>query len=295
MNTCGRLATLLALRNEKADAVRCLPASGTAILNADDPNVRWMATQTKARVVWYGSSKECDVWADEVRLEWPLGMRFVLRSRDKSYDLQTRLLGRQSIPSVLAAAAAGIEAGLPFDFVVKQLAELRPTRCRLQPMLLTSGAVMLRDEYKATPETVIEALRLLNEIPAQRRLVVIGDLDNLPSVPIEPHYERLGAAIAAVADFVLVVGTALPKFLPGLRAGGLTDSQILEADDVQHAIELLAREVRAGDVILLKGQENDRLSRIALALAGAKVKCSRSTCTAYLQFCDECPLLNRAA
>jgi UDP-N-acetylmuramoyl-tripeptide--D-alanyl-D-alanine ligase len=286
---------LHALRNEKADAVRCLPSSGTAFLNADDPNVRWMATQTKARVVWYGSSAECDVWADDIRLRWPIGMRFVLRTHRKSCELQTRLLGPRSIHSLLAAAAVSIDAGLPWEFIVTQLTELRPTRCRLQPMRLPGGAVIIRDEYKATPDTVFEAVEVLRETPAVRRLVVIGDLDNLPSVPVESHYERVGARIAGVADLVLVVGSGLAKYLPGLRAGGLTDSQILEADDVHQAIDLLRQEIREGDVILLKGQENDRLSRIALALAGVDVKCRRSTCTAYLQFCDECPLLNREA
>ena len=40
------LSTLDITRNEKAEMVRALKPSGVAILNADDPNVRWMATQT---------------------------------------------------------------------------------------------------------------------------------------------------------------------------------------------------------------------------------------------------------
>jgi UDP-N-acetylmuramoyl-tripeptide--D-alanyl-D-alanine ligase len=283
------------LRNEKADAVRCLPANGTAILNADDPNVRWMASQTSARIVWYGTTPDCDVWADNIELDWPHGMRFQLRTPRDCREMRTRLFGRRSVHSILAATAVALQAGLPLPEVTTRLSNLRPTRCRLQLMPLPNNAVVIRDEYKATPDTVFEALRLLSEIPTARRLVVIGELDNLPSVPVEPHYEQVGAAIGAVADLVLVVGPALSKYLPGLRSSGLPDACIMEADNVHQAIAVLRREVQGGDAILLKGQENDRLSRIALALAGSQVRCTRSTCTMYLQVCDECPLLNRAA
>ena len=137
---------------------------------------------------------------------------------------------------------------------------------------MPNGAVIIRDEYKATPDTVLEALQLLAESPAVRRVVVIGDLDNLPSIPIEPHYERVGVAIGEIADLVLVVGSGLSKYLPGFRSSGLSDAQILEADDVHHAIAILRQEIRGGDVVLLKGQASDRLSRIALCAADAQVK-----------------------
>ena len=232
------------LRDEKADSVRALTANGVAILNADDPNVRWMATQTNARVVWFGTTDECQMRADQVELDWPRGMRMRLHAGRESCLVQTQLLGRRTLYSILAAVAVGIEAGRSLDEMAGSLAALRPTRSRLQAVQLSSGAVLIRDEYKASPETVLEALRLLAETPAQRRFVVIGDLNNLPSVPVEPHYESIGAAIGSVADRVVVVGSRLNTYLAGLRRAGMNDSQILEAADVHEAISLLRGQLR---------------------------------------------------
>lgn len=56
------------IRDEKAHMVRALSPDGLAVLNGDDPNVRWMSTQTEARVVTYGFGAENDVRASGVRL-----------------------------------------------------------------------------------------------------------------------------------------------------------------------------------------------------------------------------------
>jgi UDP-N-acetylmuramoyl-tripeptide--D-alanyl-D-alanine ligase len=282
------------LRDEKAAAVRALPRDGVAILNADDPHVRWMATQTRARIVWFGSSSDCDVRADQVELDWPHGMRLRLHAGGRSLSLGTRLLGRRTVHNLLAAVAVGLDAGRSLDEIATDLAELRPTRGRLQGASLTNGAMLIRDEYKATPETVSEALRLLAEVPAGRRIVVIGDLNNLPTAQSEPHFDSIGAAIGQVADLVLVVGSHLGDYLCGLRRAGLDDGQILHAEDVHAAIRILRGELTTGDVVLLKGQEDQRLGRIALGLERSDVRCARKTCRAYLQFCDDCPLLCHA-
>lgn len=283
------------IRDEKADAVRALSSNGVAILNADDPHVRWMAGQTNARVVWFGTTSDCQVRASEIELDWPNGMQMKLHATGQTISLRTKLLGRRTIYSLLAAVAAGVEAGRTLDDIAAALALLRPTRSRLQPVRLPNGAFVIRDEYKATPETVFEALRLLAEVPAKRRIVVMGNLNNLPSVPLEPHYEAVGAAIGEVADLALVVGEQGHAYLPGLRRAGLSESQVIEASGVQQAIAVLRDELRSEDVVLLKGQEDERLSRIALGLERTDVRCQRTTCLAYLQFCDDCPLLRCAS
>ncbi|MGW3634633.1 UDP-N-acetylmuramoyl-tripeptide--D-alanyl-D-alanine ligase, partial [Streptomyces sp. NPDC005122] len=52
----------------KGELVEGLPEDGAAVLNADDPLVRAMASRTKARVVLFGESGEADVRAENVRL-----------------------------------------------------------------------------------------------------------------------------------------------------------------------------------------------------------------------------------
>ncbi|HEY5901203.1 MAG TPA: UDP-N-acetylmuramoyl-tripeptide--D-alanyl-D-alanine ligase, partial [Anaerolineales bacterium] len=72
-----------AIARGKAELVESLPAApeGTAILNFDDPLVRDMHRKTSARVLYYGLSREAELWADDVEGLGLDGVRFrTLRS-----------------------------------------------------------------------------------------------------------------------------------------------------------------------------------------------------------------------
>ena len=78
---------------EKSKVVTCLPAHGTAILNADDALVLDMRHRTRAAVVTFGLHHDADFAAREVRGDWPDRVRFTLLAHGRRYDVQTQLVG----------------------------------------------------------------------------------------------------------------------------------------------------------------------------------------------------------
>ncbi len=71
----SRAGSLEAIEAGKRELVEALPASGWAILNADDPRVSRMAGATRAQVLRYGFDPAADVRAEDVRSLGPRGMR----------------------------------------------------------------------------------------------------------------------------------------------------------------------------------------------------------------------------
>ncbi|MBE0699004.1 MAG: UDP-N-acetylmuramoyl-tripeptide--D-alanyl-D-alanine ligase, partial [Anaerolineaceae bacterium] len=69
----------------KAELVQSLPPAplGTAILNYDDPLVRPMAQQTRAKVFFYGLDRAADLWADNIEGMGLEGIRFRLHYRNE--------------------------------------------------------------------------------------------------------------------------------------------------------------------------------------------------------------------
>jgi UDP-N-acetylmuramoyl-tripeptide--D-alanyl-D-alanine ligase len=284
------LPTLETTRDEKAEMVRALKPSGIAILNADDPNVRWMATQTRARVVLIGESEDAEVRASDVAIDWPHGMRFTVHVAGESRPVRIKLLGTHMILPALAAIATAYVEGLSVDAAIATLANLEPTLGRMQTMPLPNGATVIRDDYKASVESVETALDTLKTVPAQRRIVVLGALT-------EPRgaddYRALGRVVGQIADRAIFVGSSkdMRTYRSGAIAAGLQPEMITRVRDAHEATELLRSELGPNDVVLTKGRWQQALARVGLSLSGVDVQCRADPCPFKRMICDVCPHL----
>jgi UDP-N-acetylmuramyl pentapeptide synthase len=287
------LKTLEITRHEKAEMVRALPPDGLAILNGDDPHVRWMASQTRARVVTFGFGEDNDPRASDYALDWPRGARFTLQVGGERHEVSSRLLGRHQVYAILAAVAVARAEGFSLDEALPRLAALEPTTGRLQPVRLENGAYLLRDDFKAGMETFDTALDVLAEIPAERRIVVLGNVDE-PVGSMGPIYRRLGERAAGIADRTIIVGEQFRRYAAGARRAGLRREALVDAGrSARAATEAVRADLRPGDVVLIKGRTGQRLERVALALAGRAVRCDISYCRSYPIRCERCPMLER--
>ena len=151
---------------------------------------------------------------------------------------------------------------------------------------------MLRDDYKSTIDTVYAALDTLEQLPARRRIIVLGDLD-APPPPERPHYRAVGRRVAQVADEAIFVGVKFAAYRAGARSGGMGDDRMTHAASIHAVIRMLQGKVGPGDVLLVKGREGQRLTRIILGLQGRAVRCTVDPCRLHLRFCDHCPLLGQ--
>ncbi len=285
------LGTLETTRDEKADMVRALSPSGLAVLNGDDPNVLWMGGQTRANVITYGMGDDNDVRASDIRLDWPQGMRFRVHARGETRELRTRLIGRHMVYPVLAAVAVAQAKGCSLDECAPRLEGLAPAPGRMHLQRLDNGAVLVCDYYKSSYETVVAALDVLSEIPASRRLVVLGEVSEPPGSQ-GPIYRGLGKRIAQITSRAIFVGHNFQRYKAGATRGGMPAGALTDVgDSILDAVEALRHDLGPGDVVLIKGRDTQRLDRLALALAGRNVRCTIPVCRLKRAGCDQCPML----
>jgi len=286
--------TLQATRDEKADMVRALGATGLAFLNGDDPNVHWMAGQTRARVVTFGLGSGNDFRASDIRLDWPVGTRFKLHADGESCDFFSPLLGKHMLYGVLATVAVASHLGVDKDQCCRLLSRLKAKNGRLQPVPLDNGAIVLRDEFKSSYETIHSALDFLEEIPAKRKILVLGEVSEPPGSQ-GPIYRGIGEHLGKVATkaFFLCSEKSFKTYAGGAVAVGFHKSNLCNAgtDGLLELIAKLRTELVSGDVLLVKGRLNQRLERIAFALKGRSVACGLGVCDAKSTACDACPML----
>jgi UDP-N-acetylmuramyl pentapeptide synthase len=287
------LGDLSVARTEKSEMVRALATAGLAALNGDDPNVLWMKTASRARIVTFGFSDGNDVQATAVTLDWPHGTRFRLHLNGESREVHTHLIGRTFVYPILAAVAVGLAEGFSIDAVLAALEHLPPTPERLEPVSLTNGAFLLRDEFKSTLETIDAALDTLAQIPARRKIVVLGDVSEPPGSQ-GPIYRRLGNRVAGIATQAIFVCSKrnCERYSAGAGVALRRDAVTKAGRDLKKALGAIPPDLGEGDVVLIKGRDTQRLERISLALMGRNVQCNIPSCNVVDSIrCDGCRML----
>ncbi len=149
----------------KGELVEALPAAeegGVAVLNADDPLVKAMASRTRARVVYFGESTEAVVRAENVRLTETGQPSFRLHTPSGCSDVTLRLYGEHHVSNALAAAAVAHELGMPVHEIAAALSEAGSlSRWRMEVTERPDGVTIVNDAYNANPESMRAALRAL--------------------------------------------------------------------------------------------------------------------------------------
>ena len=256
-----RLGSIDAIAAAKAELVTALPTDGVAVLNGDDPHVAAMASRTKAGVLLYGRSPQCDVRGRDLASRGLDGISFRLTYGGGSAEVEAHLPGRHHLHPALAAAAVALAEGMTLDEVAAALREARP-ELRLRVLTTPSGATILDDSYNASPQSMLAALDLLAELQG-RRIALLGEMRELGTAEEEGH-RQVGQRAAACADLVLVVGERARPLYEAARAAGPAEVRFLAS--TQEAAPILRDELQPGDYLLVKASRAVALESVVDAL-----------------------------
>lgn len=247
----------------KSELVQALPSDGVAILNFDDPWVRKMEERSRARVFFYGLSPEADLWADQIEGLGLDGIRFRLHYKGEILHTRVPMIGRHSVHTALRAASVGLNDGLTWQEIFEGLSHGH-TQLRLMAVRTDIGALILDDTYNASPESMLAALNLLDELEG-RKIAVLGDMLELGPYERQGH-EMVGMRAAQVAKILLTLGPRARMIAEAARRAGMRSANILEFESSQPIVDWLNKNLTENDVVLMKGSHGLRMDRITAAL-----------------------------
>lgn len=260
----------------KSEMVRDLPDTAVAVLNRDDPRVAKMADLTRARVRWFGLHPEADVRASDVDSSAE-GTRFTLHATLPSGEsaqstVHFRVLGEHHVMNALAAAAVGLELGLPLVDIVETLeAATLAAPGRMQVLGGRDGITIVNDAYNASPDSMSAALRTLAQIrkPDGRSVAVLGAMSELGEYSIEEHI-RIGlqAVRLRISELVVVGAEARHLHISAINEGSWDgESVFFETQD--EAYDYLERTLQPGDTVLVKSSNSAGLQSLGDRLGEA--------------------------
>jgi UDP-N-acetylmuramoyl-tripeptide--D-alanyl-D-alanine ligase len=129
------------------------------------------------------------------------------------------------------------------------------------------GSRIIDDTYNASTPSMLSALNYLGELPAERKIAVLGDMRELGAIS-EREHRVVGRRAAEVADVVITFGELARTIADEAKR---IDARVRSVtsfglDQRFELTEHLLAELRPGDIALLKGSRGLEMETMVTAL-----------------------------
>lgn len=253
----------------KAEIFKGVTASGTAVLNADDPQFALLKKEARkcgvTNIVSFGSTAEADVSLINLA-QTPDGFEITVKTGSTVRTFLLRLSGRHQVQNALGVVAALDALGVgDMTSALQAVGQLRPMKGRGQILSLPcrGGAFSLIDDsYNANPDSVRAGVRVLAAAGGERKIAVLGDMLELGESAEQIHKDLADDLIENKIDLVFAVGEncgklfdVLPERMRGAKAA--LSSEIAP---------VVAEAVKPGDAVLVKGSFGSKMTAVVDAL-----------------------------
>ena len=260
-----------AIADAKAEIFSGLCPGGVAIINRDLETFDRLAEHARRSPAGHIATFGEDARADAQLLHvWPAADHSTIEARIGDAVVSYRLgapghhLAMNSLAVLLAARALGV----PLADAASALADFRPPAGRGEQFALAAsdGLFTLIDEsYNANPASMRAALALAGSLPASaggRRIAVLGDMRELGARSAELHADLAADVLRNHIDLVYCAGPLMKHLyedLPAALCGAWRESG-------EELKEIVAADIRAGDVVVVKGSNASRMGEIVKLL-----------------------------
>ncbi len=261
--------TVEGLAEEKFSILKGLTETGAAVLNADNARVLAGKSRVGGRVITYGLSPQADLVATDPRYTKEgdsagLGFNVKYGNQTEKFFIPN-VIGKSAAYAALAATAVGIYFKIDLKNIAQSLNMYQQPPGRLKVIPGVKGTTIIDDTYNAAPASTSAALDALNTLTGGRKLAALGAMAELGAMTEAGHREIADKILETQLEAVFLVGEHAKIIQEHLRSKGFK-GQVFWFADSEAAKSVVAQNLQAGDVILVKGSQSARMEKIVKAI-----------------------------
>ncbi len=255
---------------EKSELVRSLGQKDLAILNHDDERVLAMRAVSPARAMTYGFNENASIRITDFEYRStedniPVGTTFKLHHSGSFIPVHIEgSLGKSQAWAAAAAAAVGLSFGMNLVQISQALLHYHGPRGRLRVLPGIKDIVIIDDTYNASPASMKLALETLHDLPAKRKVAILGDMLELGSHTISAH-EEAGIMASHVADLIICVGSRA-KIIAESAGREISKDRVKTFETSVEAKEKIIDMLEPYDLVLIKGSQGIRMEKIVTTI-----------------------------
>ena len=172
-------------------------------------------------------------------------------------EIESQLFGDYNFMNLLCAYCIGQHFGVDKNDISRALGKYTPGNNRSQIVRKGSNMVIM-DAYNANPSSMQLAVKSFADIPAIKKVVILGDMLELGEESREEHLKLARQVISEGFDKVILVG----DIFSAIQVHGAETYNKVE--DLNHALE--EQEIKNASV-LIKGSRGIQLEKVLDSLS----------------------------
>lgn len=224
---------------------------GTAFVSADQPDL--VESSADIKRITYGRHEKADCRGKMVKRFPFLEVEWV----NENIVLTTNLIGQYNFDNIMAAVAVGHFFKVTPEMIGKAIATYVPSNNRSQ-ILKQGNNTFILDAYNANPSSMMAALENFKLMPADNKVVILGDMLELGTLSKSEHAQLVSEVMKEPFKKVIFVGKEFGNVLE--EAVG----HALHFNSVTDLKEWFDQQNFSGYTFLLKGSRRIGLEKLVL-------------------------------
>ena len=256
----GPLGSLAEIKEAKAELIPWLNKNEAnwLVLNRDDYWTPELQRRARCKVITFAIENQADVEAHSI-VSGKGRISFTLIYRKNKIPVSIAIPGLYNIYNALAASAVSLVLGISLPDIARSLASFKLPPMHSQ-LYVFDDCQLIDDSYNANPESMKEALKLLQERGGQRKIAILGDMLELGNEAELYHYQLGKQAGESGVDALFVLGEFSKEVSRGAREAGTKNTFFFQ--DREKLKNELFSYLKRGDSLLVKGSRGMKMEEI---------------------------------
>lgn len=232
------------------------------LVNGDDEQLKTIDKHDKEyEVVFYGLSSSNDFYPTDVKDLGEDGSSFTVNIEGKPTEFKIKQLGLHNVYNGLAAVWIGLKYNMTAEEIQRGLDSFEPSKMRLE-VINKDNMKIINDAYNASPDSMKAAIDVLENIKAERKIAVLGNMFEMGSFAEEGHRSVGKHIVDKKIDILITVGDMANWIGLEAKKNGMNEDKVYSVLTNSDAISILEKNINANDAILVKGSRGMTMEEI---------------------------------
>ena len=216
----------------------------------------------KINIKTYGINEKSDIQAKDIQLDED-GSEYHIYLNNKEEKIRVPVGGEHFVLNSLCAIAVGELLNIENEDIKKGIETFSLTKNRMEVIELKDKIKIINDAYNSSVESVKASLAYMNNLKANRRIAVLGDILETGEFAEKLH-RKIGEVVCENnVDILICSGKNAKYIIESARENGFDENNIYYFENKEDIVELLKQMIQAEDVILFKASNGMRFFDIA--------------------------------